>query len=188
MSAPTHDFAEAWNDQDGDLLDAFLALDTPEGFKAELIEGEIILTPPPDGDRETTIGRIVRQVFRQCPADVDFAGGKGLIVPSGRYIPDGTFTAADAMLGRESWSEPDGVLMVLEVTSSRPGKDREAKRLGYAAAGIPLYLLVDRQANRLVLHSDPARGDYATTTAVPVGTPLPLPAPFGFELSTDRLT
>ncbi|MCZ7415367.1 MULTISPECIES: hypothetical protein [unclassified Streptomyces] len=29
------------------LLESFLALETPEGFKAELIEGNIVVTPPP---------------------------------------------------------------------------------------------------------------------------------------------
>lgn len=38
MSALTHDFADFRSDDDG-LLEAFLALETPEGFKAELIEG-----------------------------------------------------------------------------------------------------------------------------------------------------
>ncbi|MER5864267.1 Uma2 family endonuclease [Kitasatospora sp. NPDC002040] len=187
MSAATHDFAEIWQDQGDYLLEAFLALDTPEGFKAELIEGEIVVTPPPDGDHETAIGRIARQVFQLCTAEIDFAPGKGLIVPGGRYIPDATFAEQDAMLGRGSWSEPDGVLLVVEVTSSRPEKDREAKRKGYASATIPLYLLVDRQQNRIVLHSEPARGDYRAVNWVPVGEPLPLPAPFDFELRTDRL-
>jgi Uma2 family endonuclease len=187
MSAATHDFAETWHYSDDDLLEAFLALETPEGFKAELIEGEIVVTPPPDGDHETAIGRIVWQVARQCPEGVDFAPGKGLIVPDGRYIPDGTFTETDAMVGQQSWMKPIGVLMVLEITSSKPEKDRDAKRKGYAAAAIPLYLLVDRQRNEIVLHSEPARSDYRTVTRVPVGEPLPLPAPFDFELATDRL-
>jgi hypothetical protein len=35
---------------DRNLLEAFLALGTPLGFKAEPIEGEIVVTSPPDGE------------------------------------------------------------------------------------------------------------------------------------------
>ncbi|MFE5583903.1 Uma2 family endonuclease [Kitasatospora sp. NPDC056531] len=187
MTALPHGYAETSCAPEHDLLEAFLALDTPEGFKAELIEGKIVVTPPPDGDHEIAIGRIVWQVARQCPEGIDFAPTKGLIVPGGRFIPDGTFTETDALAGRESWCKPDGVLMVMEVTSTRADNDRLTKRRGYAASGIPLYLLVDRQKGRIALHSDPRRGDYSTTTDVAVGEPLWLPEPFGFELSTGRL-
>ncbi|MFD7987521.1 hypothetical protein ACFV4M_29670 [Kitasatospora indigofera] len=59
MTALSHEFPESWQSLDDDLLDAFLDLDTPEGFK-----GEIVVTSPPDGDHETAIGRIVRQIAR----------------------------------------------------------------------------------------------------------------------------
>ncbi|ROR41991.1 Uma2 family endonuclease [Kitasatospora cineracea] len=187
MTAAMHDATDVWRSPEDELLEAFLALDTPQGFKAELIEGEIVVTPPPDGDHETAIGRIVKQVFQQCTEDFDFGPGKGLVVPSGRFIPDGTFVLPDAMAGKGSWSTPDGVVMTVEVTSTNPAKDRGAKRRGYAAAGIPLYLLVDRKAGQVVLHSHPEGGDYTATTSVPFGDPLLLPKPFGFELATDRL-
>ncbi|MEU1287034.1 Uma2 family endonuclease [Kitasatospora sp. NPDC005856] len=170
-----------------DLLEAFLALDTPPGFKAELIEGEIVVAPPPDGEHETAVGRLARQVARQASGEIDFAPGKGLIVPSGRFIPDATFAVWGAMSKCGSWSEPDGVLMVAEVTSSRPDKDRVTKRKVYAAAGIPLFLLIDRDKNQVVLFGEPRDGDYLATTAVPIGSPLDLPEPFGFTLDTAAL-
>ncbi|GAA1975532.1 Uma2 family endonuclease [Kitasatospora viridis] len=185
MSALTHDVAAFPGD--GELLDAFLALKTPPGFKAELIEGKIIVTPPPDGEHETVIGRVAKQVFRKCTEDLDFAPTKGLVVPDGRYIPDGTFARRGAFSAAESWWRPEGALLVLEVTSSRPGKDREEKRTGYAAAGIPLYLLVDREADQVVLHSDPKDGQYRGTVTVKLGDPLDLPAPFSFALDTGDL-
>ncbi|MFM9444148.1 hypothetical protein [Streptomyces acidiscabies] len=83
------------------LLEGFLALDTPEGFRAELIEREIVVTPPPDGDHEKYISRVVRQVIRRSCTDMDFAGNKGLRLRSGEaspwnhVIPDVTFAAVD---------------------------------------------------------------------------------------------
>ncbi|MFE3111332.1 hypothetical protein ACFXKJ_01250 [Kitasatospora indigofera] len=57
MTALSHEFPEASQSLDDDLPDAFLDLDTSEGSKAELVEGEIVVTSPPDGDHETAIGR-----------------------------------------------------------------------------------------------------------------------------------
>lgn len=74
--------------------------------------------------------------------------------------------------------------MVVEVTSSNPERDRKAKRHCYARAGIPLYLLVDRSNAEITLFSDPSGDDYAGHNTAPAGKPLPLPAPFSFDLET----
>ncbi|MFJ7908326.1 Uma2 family endonuclease [Kitasatospora sp. NPDC096204] len=73
-----------------DVLQAFLELDTPTGFKAELIEGEIVVTPPPDGDHEDAVARFARAVAREAAEELYVSGGKGLITPEGRLLPDAT--------------------------------------------------------------------------------------------------
>ncbi|MEU4655845.1 Uma2 family endonuclease [Streptomyces sp. NPDC023723] len=178
------------------LLEGFLALDTPEGFRAELIEGEIVVTPPPDGDHEDYINLIVKQVIRKSATDMDFSGNKGLKLRSGdgcpkdHAIPDGTFAPTRLRLyrGADPWMPCDGVAMVLEVTSTKPRADREAKRRCYARGGIPLYLLVDREDASITLFSDPERvdhrDDYRDHRTRPLGKPLPIPAPFAFDLDT----
>ncbi|MFG2559805.1 Uma2 family endonuclease [Streptomyces sp. NPDC048496] len=174
------------------LLEGFLALDTPEGFRAELIEGEIVVTPPPDGDHEDYINLVLKQVIRRARTEMDFSGNKGLKLRSGggcpknHAIPDGTFAPTDLRLfrGAESWMPCEGVSMVVEVTSAKPEADREAKRRCYARGGIPLYLLIDRETSSVTLFGDPEDADYRRHCAIPFGETLSLPEPFGFDLDT----
>ncbi|MGA5141184.1 Uma2 family endonuclease [Streptomyces azureus] len=176
------------------LLEGFLALDTPEGFRAELIEEEIVVTPPPDGDHEKHISRIVRQVIKQSRTDMDFSGNKGLKMrsadacPKNHLVPDVTFGPIELDLfgGVGSWMS-EGVAMVLEVTSTKPKADREVKRRCYAREGIPLYLLVDRDTAQVTLFSEPEQDDYREHCARPFGKPITLPEPFVFELDTTDL-
>lgn len=77
-----------------------------------------------------------------------------------------------------------GVAMVTEVTGTDPEADRGTRPRCYARGGIPLYLLVDREASALTLFSDPERGEYRERCTRPLGRPLPLPAPFDFDLDT----
>ncbi|MEJ8649108.1 Uma2 family endonuclease [Streptomyces sp. MS1.AVA.3] len=172
------------------LLDYFLALETPEGFRAELIEGEIIVTPPTDGNHERYFSRLSKQILAKSATDMDVSGGKGLLLRPGdrknHVIPDATFapTELDLFLDAERWMRSEGVALVMAVTSSKPEHDRIAKRRCYARAGIPLYLLVDRSKATITLFSDHSGDDYVGINTAPLGKPLPLPAPFSFDLET----
>ncbi|MEW1581390.1 Uma2 family endonuclease [Streptomyces microflavus] len=179
--------------QAGILLEGFLSLGTPEGFRAELIEGEIVVKPLPDGDHEACINAVLKQVLRKSRTDMDFSGNKGLELPRGEEdrprnhaVPDGTFAATKRRLfrGADPWMPCEGVALVVEVTSTKPQADREAKRRCYARGGIPLYLLIDRDAGSVTLFSDPESADYRQHLTIPYGKPLPLPEPFAFDLET----
>jgi Uma2 family endonuclease len=80
-----------------------------------------------------------------------------------------------------------GISMVVEVTSSSLDHDRNGKRGGYAAAKIPLYLLVDRQEGQVTLFSDPVRNDYATQAQAPFGGSIKLPPPVLLHPGNRRL-
>lgn len=174
------------------LLEGFLALDTPEGFRAELIEGEIVVTPLPDGDHEDYIGLVVNQVIRRSRTEMQFSGNKGLKLKSGgacpknHAIPDGTFALMERRLfrGAEPWMPCDGVALVVEVTYTKPQAGRQAKRRCYARGGIPLYLLIDREGSSVTLFGDPEGADYRQHCTFPFGKAVALPEPFGFELET----
>lgn len=174
------------------LLADFLNLSTPEGYRAELIDGEIVVTPPPDRNHGHAIWRILEQITRDSSTKMDYAPEVGLIVPyrgipdEGRVIPDAAFAPADLNVFHQgpSWAASDGIELVLEVTSSRPDLDRNEKRCSYAAAGIPLYLLVDREVRKVTLFSDPEGVDYSRSSGAAFGHKLYLPKPFDFTLDT----
>ncbi|MFE5331977.1 Uma2 family endonuclease [Embleya sp. NPDC056575] len=180
--------------QEDVMLDGFLALDTPLGFRAEFIEGDIVVTPPPMGNHERIISAVVRQILSRSAVPMDFSGGKGLVVAAGgglarnHVIPDGTFAPEDLdlFLDAESWMPCAGVALVLEVTSYRAGFDREQKRRAYARSGIPLYLLVDREQSKVTLFLTPKGDDYLEGHTGPFGKQIDLPAPFSMTLSTSR--
>ncbi len=191
----TAELAEQPFDEDEWLLQYFLALETPAGFRAELVEGEIIVSPPPGGHHEHALSQIMGQVAREASVLMDFSGNRGLrlrrngMCPKNHVIPDAVFAPAEMALfaGDESWMEPDGVAMVVEVTSSNPDRDRTVKRRCYAQAGIPLYLLVDQSARTVTLFGDPdvEGADYRTGAPEDYGTAILLPEPFGFKLVTS---
>ncbi|MET9862330.1 Uma2 family endonuclease [Streptomyces smyrnaeus] len=69
-----------------------------------------------------------------------------------------------------------------EVTSSSHETDSGPKYRAYAAAGVPVYVLIHRKEDKAYAFSDPVshEGDarYKTTSEVKLGDPLPLPSPY----------
>ena len=169
-----------------DILGAFEELSVPEGYRAELIEREIVVSPPPDGRHEGVIARINKQVDRKSVVELDISGNTGIVTPSGRFIPDATMVRSGGLDGRRSWDDTADVELVVEVTSGQGDKDRVKKRRGYAAAEIPLYLLIDREAGEAVLFSQPADGEDHAQLRQPFGKGVDLPEPFGFALDTGE--
>ncbi|MDB1086046.1 Uma2 family endonuclease [Streptomyces sp. ACA25] len=181
--------------RDDSLLDDFLGLETPRGRRAELIEGDIVMTPPPDGEHEDFLSTVIRQVLSRSRSAMDVSGHKGLVLPSSasywhnRVVPDATFAPRELRLFRNApvWMDPDGVALVAEVTNGNPARDRAEKRSCYARSSLPLYLLVDRERSTVTLHSEPSDGSYTEIHSVPFGKPVRLPGPFGFDLATTDL-
>lgn len=96
-----------WPEQQAEYLWNVLSdLDVPEGFRVELIEEEIVVSPPPLGDHEHDVAQVVRQVIRSAARDFDVSGTKGLRTPRGLYIPDVTVVDDGRFRGQRRGCRP----------------------------------------------------------------------------------
>ncbi|MFE0101789.1 Uma2 family endonuclease [Streptomyces sp. NPDC059009] len=172
--------------------DAFVMFSAvaPKGWRVELIEGEIHATPPADGEHEEIVSEITGQA-RDHRKDLARYTGIGLYLPgasvSGQVEPDIVLAPKGSFADQEEYHDPSPVLLVAEVTSKSTGdNDRHKKILGYARAGIPVYLLIDRKAGHAVLYTEPAGEEYERQETFKLSKVIPLPEPLGFELDTSQ--
>jgi Uma2 family endonuclease len=175
-------------DVPNDVLAAFHEIDgrLPEGFRTQVVDHEIVVSHVPDGDHESIVSWVMKQVSRYAEQDLHCSARRGLVVPGGRYVPDCTIAPVGHFRGHAAWAPADGVSMVVEVASGVADHDRLRKPYGYAAAGIPLYLLIDRTAHEVVLYGKPDGEAYHAQLREPFGRDVELPAPFSFALSTTE--
>lgn len=168
-----------------------LARTAPETVRLEFINGKLEVKPVPDGDHDEIIMWVADQCMRHRP-DCRLYRERGLKIDAyrrGRARPDGALAPRKHFSGHREWSDPDGVLMVVEVTSPDSDgdrRDRVEKRDGYAAAAIPFYLLIDREEGTVTLHSDPAGGRYRKRVTQPFGAVIEIPEPAKITLDTEE--
>ncbi|AXG78684.1 Uma2 family endonuclease [Streptomyces paludis] len=164
----------------------------PEMVRLEFLNGKVQVKAVPDGNHGQIIMWLLKQCMRWRP-ELSLFPEQGLKVDSyrrGRARPDGVLAPEEYFVGAGEWADSDGVLMVVEVTSGDADtnqRDRVEKPQGYAAAGIPVYLLVDREAGSVTVHQEPAAGAYRSTTTRPFGAVVELPDPVGIALETEKL-
>ncbi|MCX4823978.1 Uma2 family endonuclease [Streptomyces sp. NBC_01142] len=149
--------------------------------------------PLPDQLHGAIIMWLLRQCMHQRP-ELALYPGQGLTIKTyreGRTRADGALAPLDHFVKQPGeWADPDGVLMVVEVTSPHSGDDSRCdteKREAYAAAGIPVFLLVDRDKETLTVYSDPENGVYRHNPEHSYGATVRIPHPVAVTLETERL-
>jgi Uma2 family endonuclease len=175
------------------LIRVWEQTDAPEGCKVEIIEGIITVAPMPTSNHNAVIWKLARHLTRNLPEGLGIYQNQNIIVPSreGNFVPDLLVAPEDALDGvPSSGTSPDVVELVVEVTSpSNARHDRRSKRIGYAQAGVPLYLLVDLHAPSgplVTLYGEPSGDVYRVLAEVKFGEEIHLPAPFELTLDTSE--
>ncbi|MER8068787.1 Uma2 family endonuclease [Streptomyces sp. NPDC094034] len=162
--------------------------------RLEFINGRIGFKGVTDGDHSEIIRWLQKRCMQVRPDLWLYAGGElGLLVEAyrkGRAKPDAVLAPEGNFAGQGDWADPARVLMTVEVTSydsDTDKRDRKEKPLAYAVAGIPLYLLIDRDDCTVTVHSRPAPEGYRCRQVANFGETVTLPDPVGIELDTEIL-
>ncbi|MEU1307532.1 Uma2 family endonuclease [Streptomyces cinnamoneus] len=168
-----------------------IALKAPETVWLEFIDGRLEVKPPHDGNHGETLMHLTMRCMEQRPGlwPYPLRGLKTEAGRQGRVRPDGVLAPVEHFVGHGEWSDPDGVLMTVEITPRGPGGDLSGlrrKRDGYAAAGIPVHVRVDRGKLRVV-YSMPKGGEYRMRRSWDMGDAVEIPAPVGITLDTEKL-
>ncbi|MFF9069490.1 Uma2 family endonuclease [Streptomyces sp. NPDC014891] len=192
LPVPEDAFSEGMPDREGATVEETFELFSaaaPKGWRVELIEGEIHVVPPANGEHEEIVSELNGQV-RDHDKGVGRYTGIGLSLPGTtdavRVIPDLVIAPKGSFDDQQEWHAPDPVLLVAEVTSSSTARrDRVQKIRAYARGCIPLSLLIDREAGEAVVCSEPSGDDYGHKSIHKLGTVVALPHPLGFDLDTS---
>ncbi|WP_313956508.1 Uma2 family endonuclease [Streptomyces sp. SAJ15] len=161
----------------------------PTGFSAEIIGGNIVMSPWSRGYYLDIMESLSEQLKPHAPEGHRVSQAPCLFVFPGQsraYGPDLHVADADATRVRGIRLPGEALSLVTELTSeSTADFDRDDKVKVYGVAGVPVYVLVDMLQGDVTVYHDPTpdRG-YRMHTQVKFGETVHIPAPFDFELDT----
>ncbi|MFD9853254.1 Uma2 family endonuclease [[Kitasatospora] papulosa] len=178
------------------LLRTWQELDVPEGWRAEIDEGQIVLVPPPHAHHNGIAAKVQRRLYTNLPEELEIYQTLGVhVAPLDKlYVPDLVVMPAELIEAADPEAsapmDASEALLIVEITSKGNAReDRTKKYRAYARAGVPMYLLLDRfdiRGAMATLFTEPNEdGTYKRSDPVPFGKPLLLPAPFDVTLPTD---
>jgi Uma2 family endonuclease len=174
------------------IAEANRLMDRNPGYRAEIIGGQLLVTPPPDVPHSRALTKLMRPFITAGLDDgeTEVHQGIGLWLPTDTEdyaIPDLAIVDADVddHLVENNSYDPVCFRLVLEVTSSNWKNDLKAKVAAYAEAKIPVYIIVDRKHQRLHVLTDPVGNEYAGHRFHSPGQQVTLPDSIGAKVTLD---
>ena len=171
-----------------DKLFESLERTTPEGYKVEIVEGAIFMTPQRDTHWEIILD-IVEQLRTKYPrrrvksdVRIDYPGHLN------GFATDVTLVSQDAEKDEKGlWSHQDVEFVAEVISKGTAHNDYGPKKTAYAVAEVPVYLIADPYQGKCHLFTQPKDGDYVTETTVGFGGDVDLTVTdVGLTLKTDE--
>ncbi len=132
----------------------------PPGYRAELIEGEIIEMSPIGPRHAACVGRLTRLFSRLLDEPIVWVQNPVRLDDSSEPEPDICVLKPRADFYGESLPTPADVLLLVEVSDSTLEFDRRRKLPLYARSLVPEVWIVNLTDERIETFAEPAGGDY----------------------------
>ena len=146
-----------------------------DGNGYQVLDGMLLVTPPPSAEHGWVAGRLVRVLDAAAPAGL--AVRENINLAAGDAVPTPDVVVFHPRFPLPAALDPADVILVAEVVSRGHARvDHELKRLAYQTAGIPHYLLVDRNPPQITVLRL-ADGEYQQVARGPIVSltdPLPV--------------
>ncbi len=159
----------------------------------ELIDGSLVLMSPQTWFHMRTMRLLEHAFVAQAPEHLAVIREMTIKLDQrNRPEPDVLVVQADAITSRrQTWFKPEDVLLAVEVVSADSvDRDREAKPLKYARAGVPHFWRVEENDGLPVVYvyeRDPATKAYGPVGIFHKELKVDLPFPIEIDLtSLDR--
>ncbi|MEU6731621.1 Uma2 family endonuclease [Streptomyces physcomitrii] len=171
------------------LCSALDELSVPDGFRAEITRGTLLISPWLPAYCLTVMDLVCEQLRVRLPTGHLISSAPLLYVfPSVERAFGPDIHVADARSRETTGTRLDGEALSLVAELSSPSTredDLTDKVESYGRAGVPVYLLLDMQEQSAIVHWTPTAKGYASHLAVPFGEKLWIPAPFDCALDTS---
>jgi Uma2 family endonuclease len=176
---------EPWPDLPYEWTETDIADMPDNGCRYEVIDGELIVTPPASWPHQRISVGLLEQFQAALPEGWWCGYRVGLRVAEQRLISDLVVLRGSPPNTEDIYTEADVALVVEIESRSTKFRDQRDKLVAYATAGIPVYLRVERGPHGPVVHvhSQPANGVYHQTLTVLTDERLELTEPFPFTVA-----
>jgi Uma2 family endonuclease len=162
-----------------DWFERLERMPVPEGYRVEIVGGNVHMTPQRD-THWIIIRRIVRALEDKFGMDVkvfsdvriDFPGHENAL---NGFCPDvALFKDSAKKDAKGRWRYQDVLFVAEAISQGTAANDYGPKRMAYAEAEVPVYVIADPYQGRCHVYTDPKDGDYADPVKVDFGTDIDL--------------
>ena len=158
-----------------ELFERIEKMPAPEGYKVEIVEGTVFMSPQRDTHWEIILD-IVEQLRTKYPRKrvksdvrIDYPGHLN------GFATDVTLMAEGAAKTEKGlWLHQDVEFVAEVISKGTSANDYGPKKTAYAKAEVPVYLIADPYQRRCHVFTHPKGDDYTTETRVDFGTDIDL--------------